>query len=80
VPDQQGDTSSLEDKTQPVKQSSWSLYEHDPFSQEIEDYRERRQQALQESILDLRAGKHMYSRRVLNVWAYQRRMLREKRW
>ena len=80
VLDQPSDALSLEDETPPVKRSSWSLYEHDPFSQDIEDYRERRRQALQESILDLRAGKHMYSRRVLNVWAYQRRILRQKGW
>ncbi len=75
-----GDAHSLGNEAQPVKRSSWSLYEQEPFSQDIADYRERRRQALHESILDLRAGKHMYSRRVLNVWAYQRRMLREKRW
>jgi hypothetical protein len=80
VPDQPGDALSLEDETPPVKRSSWSLYEHDPFSQDIADYRERRRQALRESMLDLRAGKHMYSRRVLNVWAYQRRILRQKGW
>ncbi len=77
---QSGDVAPLEEETHALKRSSWSLYEHDSFSQNIEDYRERRQQALRESMLDLRAGKHMYSRRVLNVWAYQRRMLREKRW
>src|SRR2546430_16267962 len=74
-----GEAPSVEDEIEPLKRSSWSLYEHDPFSQDIADYRERRRQALQESMLDLRAGKHMYSRRVLNVWAYQRRMLRQKR-
>ncbi len=79
VLDQSGDAPSLEDETTSVKRSSWSLYEHDPFSQDIEDYRVRRQ-ALRESMLDLRAGKHMYSRRVLNVWAYQRRILRQKGW
>jgi len=78
--DVSGDAHSLGNEAQPVKRSSWSLYEQEPFSQDIADYRERRRQALHESILDLRAGKHMYSRRVLNVWAYQRRMLREKRW
>src|SRR5207237_6835611 len=77
---QPGEASSLGDETLPVKRSSWSLYEHDPFSQDIADYRERRRQALHESILDQRAGNHMYSRRVLNVWAYQRRMLRQERW
>ena len=77
---QSGDVAPLEEETHALKRSSWSLYEHDPFSQDIADYRERRRQALHESMLDLRAGKHMYSRRVLNVWAYQRRMLRQKGW
>jgi len=78
--EQPGDVVSVEEETHALKRSSWSLYEHDPFSQEIEDYRERRRQALRESMLDLRAGKPMYSRRVLNVWAYQRRILRQKGW
>ena len=58
------------------KRASWVLYEFEPFSQEIEDYRDRRQAALVESMHDLRAGKSMYSRRVVSIWAYQRRLTR----
>jgi len=58
------------------KKASWSLFEYKPFSQEIEDYRDRRQTALVESMHDLRAGKSMYSRRVVSIWSYQRRLSR----
>ena len=68
---------SLGQEEQPeVKRSSWVLYEQEPFSQEIEDYRDRRRSALVESMHDLRAGKSMYSRRVVSIWAYQRRLAR----
>ena len=49
------------------------LHEYEPFSREIADYLERRQTALVESMNDLRAGKPMYSRRVVSIWAYQRK-------
>jgi hypothetical protein len=64
---------SGQDATQPAKRSSWVLHEHEPFSREIADYLERRQTALVESMNDLRAGKPMYSRRVVSIWAYQRK-------
>lgn len=67
------------DETPEVKRSPWVLYEHEPFSREIADYRERRQTALVESLTDLRAGKSMYSRRILSVWAYQRKRSRMMR-
>ena len=34
-------------------------------------------QVLVESLADLREGKRLYSRRVVSVWAYQRRQLRK---
>jgi len=58
------------------KRASWALFEYEPFSQEIEDYRDRRRTALVESMHDLRAGKSMYSRRVVSIWSYQRRLSR----
>ncbi len=64
---------SGQDETQSTKRSSWVLHEHEPFSREIADYLERRQMALVESMTDLRAGKFMYSRRVVSIWAYQRK-------
>src|SRR6266516_829750 len=66
--DQSGDTD------QEVKRSAWVLYEQEPFSSDIEDYRARRQAALLESLTALQAGKLMYSRRVVSIWAYQRRL------
>jgi len=64
-----------ENEPQAIK-ASWVLYEHDEFSREIEVYRGRRQAALVEALTDLRAGKPMYSRRVLSVWDYQRKQTR----
>ena len=75
-PDTEGVVSQIQEEQQEGKRSSWVLYEQEPFSQEIEDYRERRRTALFESMHDLRAGKSMYSRRVVSIWAYQRRLAR----
>ena len=77
VPDIEGEPVVEEEgDPQAVKPSSWVLYEHDAFSRDIEVYRERRQTALVESLTELRAGKPMYSRRVLSVWDYQRKQSR----
>ena len=74
VPDMTGEVNrGDENEQQPVQPSSWVLYEHDEFSRDIQDYRERRQTALVESLTALRAGKPMYSRRVVSIWAYQRK-------
>jgi hypothetical protein len=59
-----------------VKRSTWVLYEQEPFSSEIEDYRAQRQLALMESLAAMQAGKPMYSRRVVSIWAYQRGLAR----
>jgi hypothetical protein len=61
------------------KRSAWMLYEHEPFSADIRDYRARRQRALVESLSDLQAGKSMYSRRVVSIWAYQRQLIGSQR-
>jgi len=74
---QPGKSLECDDSLQPAKQS-WVLYEHDSFSRDIQDYRDRRQMALVESLTDLNAGKPMYSRRILSVWAYQRKRLGAK--
>ena len=58
---------------QAVKLSAWVLYEQEEFSREIEDYRARRQAALVESVESLRGGRSLYSRRVVSIWAYQRK-------
>src|SRR6266516_1967936 len=76
LPDLEEEVSQTQEEQSGTKRSSWVLYEQEPFSQEIEDYRERRRSALVESMHDLRAGKSMYSRRVVSIWAYQRRLAR----
>lgn len=74
-----GEGSDLDYETaQPVK-SSWILYEQAPFSHDVQDYQERRHSALADSIHDLRDGKFLYSGRIVNVWAYQRGVLRSLR-
>jgi hypothetical protein len=64
---------------QEVKRSAWALYEQEPFSSDIQDYRARRQAALLESLTALQAGKSMYSGRVVSIWAYQRRLRSSQR-
>jgi hypothetical protein len=54
------------------KRPSWSLYEHDAFTTDIQEYRTRRRAALLESLMEVRAGRWWISGRVLSVWAYQR--------
>ena len=66
----------LEDEPQPLKRSSWSLVEREEFTSDLQEYRRRRRVALVEALTDLRDGRNL-SRRVINIWAYQRR---EARW
>ncbi len=73
------DVDESEDEGRAPARSSWVLYEHDPFSSNIQDYRDRRQSALEESLLHLRDGKQLYSRRVVSVWDYQRKLQRQQR-
>ncbi|MFL5628164.1 MAG: hypothetical protein ACJ788_21500, partial [Ktedonobacteraceae bacterium] len=62
-----------------ARPSSWVLHERDAFSRDINDYRAQKQTALAESIEQLRAGKQMYSGRVVSIWAYQRRLAGSQR-
>jgi len=66
----------IEDTPQPIKRSSWSLVEREEFTSDLQEYRRRRRVALMEALVDLRDGRNL-SRRVINIWAYQRR---EARW
>ncbi len=74
-----GSGEQSDDAENKVKRSSWVLYEQEPFSSDIRDYRARRQAALVESLTDLQSGKPMYSRRVVSIWAYQRRLAGSRR-
>jgi hypothetical protein len=82
---EQTDVSSLNEATQtetnipasePVVRSSWVLVQREEFTQDINEYRRRRRKALLESLVDLRDGQRHLSRRVINIWAYQRSQAR----
>jgi hypothetical protein len=68
--------SNQQDQAVLPEQSGWMLYEQAPFSQDMRDYHERWQVALSDSVQALREGHALYSGRVVNVWAYQRGVLR----
>ena len=74
---QEQSTSQVNGEVWPVRRSVWVLYESAPFSDDIGEYKQRRRRALVESLADLRGGKRMYSRRVVSIWAYQRKRLRK---
>jgi hypothetical protein len=59
-----------------VKQSSWSLIQCEEFTQDYKEYKRRRRKALLEALIDIRMGQRNLSRRVINIWAYQRNELR----
>jgi hypothetical protein len=59
-----------------VKRSPWSLIQCEEFTQDIKEYRIRRRKALLEALIDIRMGQRHLSRRVINMWAYQRSELR----
>jgi hypothetical protein len=71
---QEDNSKQVEDGAFAVR-SSWSLVEQEPFTQDIKEY--RRQKALLERPIDLRAGQCHVSRRVISIWPYQRS---ESRW
>ena len=69
----QADTSEqVVTEEKPVKRSSWILVECDEFTDDIKEYRRRRRKALLEALLAIREGQTHLSRRVINIWAYQR--------
>ncbi len=61
---------------QTVKRSSWSLIQCEEFTQDYREYKRRRRKALLEALIDIRMGQRHLSRRVINIWAYQRSELR----
>ncbi len=59
-----------------VKRSSWSLIQCEEFTQDYKEYKQLRRKALLEALIDIRMGQRNLSRRVINMWAYQRSELR----
>ncbi|MFL5626764.1 MAG: hypothetical protein ACJ788_14365, partial [Ktedonobacteraceae bacterium] len=64
-----------ETKQQAVKRSSWTLVEQEEFTQDMKEYRRRRRKALLEALGEWHDGRQL-SRRVISIWAYQRKELR----
>jgi hypothetical protein len=57
---------------EPVKRSSWMMVECEEFTDDIKEYKRRRRKALLEALVAIRDGQQHLSRRVINIWAYQR--------
>lgn len=55
-----------------VKRSSWMIVKCDEFTADMKEYRRRRRKALLEALVAIREGQQHLSRRVINIWAYQR--------
>jgi hypothetical protein len=60
----------------PVKRSLWMIVKCEEFTDDIKEYRRRRRKALLEALVAIREGQRHLSRRVINIWAYQRNELR----
>ena len=68
----ESDKSIGDEKT--VEWSSWSLVKCEESTDDIQEYRRWRRNALLEALIDLRESRNL-SRRVMNMWAYQRNEL-----
>jgi hypothetical protein len=66
-----------ESDTPVVKRSSWALVQCEEFTQDYKEYKRRCRKALLEALIDLHEGRRNLSRRVINIWAYQRN---QRRW
>jgi hypothetical protein len=66
----------VESEPKPVERSSWSLLQCEEFTQDYKEYKRRCRKALLEALIDIRTGQRNLSRRVINIWAYQRSQLR----
>ena len=75
--EQEGQANTSEQVTteeKPVKRSAWVIVECDEFTDDLQEYRRRRRKALLEALLAIREGQKHLSRRVINIWAYQRQL------
>ena len=44
------------------------------FTSDYKEYKRRRRRALLEALVAIREGERFLSRRVINIWAYQRQL------
>ncbi len=66
--------------TEQEQASLWALVEVVPFTDDIREYRRRREQVLREAVEEYVANGRCLSRRVLSIWSYQGEQLRQERW
>ena len=70
------------DETQALEQenvkASWVLFEEAPYSDDTDDYYDRRHKAVRESLQRQEDGERLYSGRIVGMWAAQRRLQREE--
>ncbi|GCE16991.1 rolling circle replication-associated protein [Dictyobacter kobayashii] len=62
---------------EPPTRPRWSLYEAEPFSKDVNEYRQRRRQALLEAMMVVRSGQWRISGRVISIWSFQRLQKRQ---
>ncbi len=60
----------------PEQESEWVLYEREPFTQDVDEYKERVRLALEEVLTDRASSGRRLSRRVLSIWSFQRDAMR----
>ncbi len=66
-----------EEVERPVQRSSWTLFEQEPLTDDLDEHARWRQEALREALSAMREGHRELSRRVISMWAYQRSELRK---
>ncbi len=71
-----GDETPTEGENKRRERSSWTLFEEEDFTSDLKEYHRRKRSALLDAIGDLRTGERTLSRRVINVWSFQRGELR----
>src|SRR6266567_4199460 len=64
----------VEANEMPVKRSPWTLVMCEEFTSDYKEYKRRRRKALLEALVAIREGERFLSRRVINIWAYQRQL------
>lgn len=58
------------------ERASWTLFAEEDFTSDFKEYARRKRSSLLDAIADLRTGERTLSRRVINVWSFQRSELR----
>ncbi len=70
------DVDETQEEEQESVKASWVLFEEAPYSDDTDDYHDRRHKAVRESIQRQEEGERLYSGRIVGMWAAQRRLQR----